>query len=145
MCKDRYLPRNTMLASGSSIWYPNEVVVSCVRVLASNSTPTWIWRTNAPNILTLILNVFLKAKQQSLSSLPACWLGDNSWHGHLLFQHLVWLPSLVLERERQGDLNKKNQTCKYIDHSQMLTWVLSSQSENSSFLCSAPMVNQLPS
>lgn len=32
-----------MLASGSSIWYPNEVVVSCVRVLASNSTPTWIW------------------------------------------------------------------------------------------------------
>lgn len=32
-----------MLASGSSIWYPNEVVVSCVLVLASNSTPTWIW------------------------------------------------------------------------------------------------------
>lgn len=44
ICTDN-LPRNTMLASGSSIWYPNEVVVSCVRVLASNSTPIWIWRT----------------------------------------------------------------------------------------------------
>lgn len=43
------LPRKTMLASGSSIWYPNEVVVSCVLVLASNSTPTWICGTNTQN------------------------------------------------------------------------------------------------
>lgn len=40
---ERNVPRKTMLASGSSIWYPKEVVVSCVLVLASNSTPTWIW------------------------------------------------------------------------------------------------------
>lgn len=67
------------------------------------------------NISMLILNVFLAVGQQSLCSLPACWLGDNSWHGHLLFQHSVWLPSLVLVKERQTEWNKKNQPCKSIE------------------------------
>ena len=43
----RSIPLNTMLASGSSILYPKEAVVSWVLVLASNSTPTWIWTTTS--------------------------------------------------------------------------------------------------
>lgn len=39
-CMHIYQPLKTKSALGTSSWYPNDTLVSCIRVLASNSTPT---------------------------------------------------------------------------------------------------------
>ncbi len=39
-CKHIYQPLKTRSVLGTSSWYPNDTLVSCIRVLASNSTPT---------------------------------------------------------------------------------------------------------
>lgn len=40
----RPVPLKRRLALGRSSWYPKETLVSCIRVLASNSTPTCSWK-----------------------------------------------------------------------------------------------------
>lgn len=42
--KPRPVPLKRRLALGRSSWYPKETLVSCILVLASNSTPTCSWR-----------------------------------------------------------------------------------------------------
>lgn len=42
--KLRPVPLKRRLALGKSSWYPKETLVSCILVLASNSTPTCSWR-----------------------------------------------------------------------------------------------------
>lgn len=39
-----FVPLKRRLALGRSSWYPKETLVSCILVLASNSTPTCSWR-----------------------------------------------------------------------------------------------------
>lgn len=54
-------------------------------------------------------------------------------------------PVWSLRQNDKQTKNQKPQPCRSIACSPTLTWVLSSQREDASFFCSAPMINQLSS
>ena len=61
--KWRPVPLKRRLALGRSSWYPKETLVSCILVLASNSTPTCSWRGQG--------DTRGSASQAQLSGMPA--------------------------------------------------------------------------
>lgn len=105
-----------MLASGSSIWYPNEVVVSCVRVLASNSTPTWIWRAKTENQQFNVMLIVCNYPHYLLVG-SVIIAGMSSSFSSIQCGYPVWS---LRQNDRENEI-KKPQTRKSIECSQTLT------------------------